>query len=175
MDSINANAADADAKATVNTRNQYGKTHGESSYSSRTGTKEYTAWRKMRERCANPIYTRYAGRGIKVCERWDSYENFLADVGRAPGPEYSLDRINGDGNYEPGNVRWATRKEQGRNRFTCRIFELNGERLSIAEWADRAGIDYYTLHGRLSKGWTIERAITAPVMVTKPRRKRATS
>jgi hypothetical protein len=78
------------------------------------------AWCGMKQRCLYPNHNRYhlyGGRGIKVCKRWlKNFKNFLADVGRAPGPEYSIDRINNDGNYEPGNVRWATKFEQARNR-----------------------------------------------------------
>jgi len=80
---------------------------------------EYQAWANMRDRCFNPrrsTYRYYGGRGITVCDRWwNSYENFLADVGRRPGPGYSLDRIDVNGNYEPGNVRWATRSQQNAN------------------------------------------------------------
>ena len=83
-------------------------------------TKEHRAWWHMRSRCLNPKHTDfayYAGRGITVCERWrNSYALFLADVGRAPSPKHSLDRIDNNGNYEPGNVRWATWSEQMRNR-----------------------------------------------------------
>lgn len=81
---------------------------------------EYSVWAGMKRRCNNPNeknYPNYGGRGIRVCQRWQySYPDFLADVGRRPGPEYSLDRIDNDGDYEPGNVRWATAKEQVANR-----------------------------------------------------------
>lgn len=82
-------------------------------------TPEYDAWYGMITRCTKPncrSYPYYGGRGIKVCDRWLKFENFLADMGRRPGNGYSLDRKNNDGNYEPGNCRWATKTEQNRNR-----------------------------------------------------------
>lgn len=80
---------------------------------------EYRAWHAMRQRCyhpSQPHYSRYGGRGIVVCERWQVFANFLADMGLRPSPRHSLDRINNSGNYEPGNCRWATLVEQCRNR-----------------------------------------------------------
>lgn len=82
-------------------------------------TSEYSAWSSMRGRCLNPNnqkYYRYGARGIQVCERWNSYENFLEDMGRKPSPQHSLDRINVHGNYEPSNCRWLGPKEQYWNR-----------------------------------------------------------
>lgn len=90
------------------------KIHGEASGKFRTT--EYRTWAHMKERCLNSKnkdFHYYGGRGIRVCDRWiDSYENFLSDMGRKPSPEYSIDRINNDGNYEPSNCRWATKQEQ---------------------------------------------------------------
>jgi hypothetical protein len=92
-------------------------THGEGSKGQETA--EYSAWLGMRKRCQNSKcqdWPDYGGRGIKVCERWQIYTNFLADMGRRPSPKHSLDRIDNDGDYEPSNCRWATPKEQYENR-----------------------------------------------------------
>lgn len=90
------------------------RTHGESNR-----TSEYRAWVNMRGRCTNPRdpgFKNYGGRGITICGRWDDYSAFLSDMGRKPGPGYSIDRVNNDGNYEPGNCRWATRDQQNSNK-----------------------------------------------------------
>jgi hypothetical protein len=85
---------------------------------------EYGTWFNMKTRCLNKKtkkYKDYGGRGIRICERWlNSFKNFFADMGCKPGPEYSIDRINNDGNYEPGNCRWATSKEQRNNQRNVR-------------------------------------------------------
>jgi hypothetical protein len=122
-------------------------------------------WRAMRDRCVNPnnkSFANYGGRGIRVCERWDSFENFLADMGsRSNG--YSIDRIDNDGNYEPGNCRWTTTKQQMNNQRRNRVLEFNGESKTIAQWAESTGIKWLTLRQRLDRyGWTIERALTTP-------------
>lgn len=95
-----------------------GKTHGHSKRG--LHTPEYRAWEGMIQRCTNtknPMYRRYGGRGIAVCASWlESFANFLSDVGMRPSPELSIDRIDNDGNYEPGNCRWATRSQQQSNK-----------------------------------------------------------
>ena len=119
----------------------------------------------MLERCRNPNcanYSYYGGRGIAVCERWLKFENFLADMGIAP-PETSLDRIDGDGDYEPENCQWATRKEQSRNTRSNRMMEFNGRTQSAAAWAEEYDMSYDLLWNRLNLGWSTEDALHAPV------------
>ena len=129
------------------------RTHGES-----RKTVEYYLWYGMIGRCYNPgatRYERYGGRGITVCERWrghNGYANFLADVGRRPSPKHSLDRWpNKDGNYEPGNVRWATRREQSTNTSRTRIIAFEGRSMALVEWAEFLGLKPGTLWGRLQR------------------------
>lgn len=133
----------------------------------RQETREYAAWTKAKGRCFNQKahnYAFYGGRGIMMCDRWaTSFEAFLADVGPAPSERHTLERINNDGHYEAGNVRWATKLEQARNRRTSLVLAFNGERRTLAEWAERIGIRAGTLQFRLSHGWPIERALTTPV------------
>lgn len=96
-------------------------------------TPEYHAWHAMFQRCTNPHHASwedYGGRGVTVCERWQSFENFIADMGPRPSPKHSLDRTNNDGNYEPSNCRWATWNEQARNR---RSADLRGEQIVTAK------------------------------------------
>ena len=127
---------------------------------------EYMSWGNMKNRCYNkrdPKWRLYGARGISVCDRWMKFENFLADMGRRPGPGYSLDRINNDGNYEPGNCRWTTRQQQARNRRTTRRVVVNGEPVSLAEAAEDSKVTYATFKARLDRGWTPERSILEPL------------
>lgn len=126
---------------------------------------EYRVWAGMKARCSNPKsnnFSRYGGRGIRVCQQWlDSYDQFLKDVGRRPTPAHSLDRLDNDGHYEPGNVRWATPAEQARNRRSNHVIEFNGRRQCLQAWADELAISQTTLIERLEK-WPVERALTTP-------------
>lgn len=123
----------------------------------------YRRWTNMKRRCSDPksnSYYYYGGRGIAVCDRWqDSYENFLADMGECPSAQHTLDRIDNNGNYEPGNCRWVTRKQQSHNRRSNLIIEHAGKRLCVAEWADILGIKVDRLYKRLYLGWPIERVL----------------
>lgn len=129
----------------------------------RNGTKEYTAWKGMRQRCRNPKnpkYHRYGGRGITVCDEWDLFENFLRDMGPAPGGEYSVDRKDNNGNYCKDNCRWATNKVQTNNSSRNRILTYGGIAMSVTQWAEKLKISTHTLNHRVTAlGWTIEKAI----------------
>lgn len=135
-------------------------------------TKEYTIWTNIRSRCFNKRHKQYAdygGRGIRVCQRWrESFAAFFADMGECPSSLYSLDRFpDNDGNYEPGNCRWATVKEQGRNRRSNRIVEFQGQRFCVSEWAERVGMKRCTLFMRLKRGWNFERALLTPLRLAR--------
>lgn len=140
-------------------------THG-NTCSGRRST-EYRAWQAMRTRCNNPKaskYSYYGGRGIKVCERWNSsFSTFLTDMGRRP-LGHSLDRFpDNDGNYEPGNVRWANRQQQDNNKRTNHLITFKGETLPIGMWATRLGIPVETISSRLLHlGWSVDRALATP-------------
>lgn len=116
---------------------------------------EYGIWRSMLARCRNPnvaAFPRYGGRGVLVVSRWNSFENFIADMGFRQSNEYSLDRINNDGHYEPGNVRWATRREQARNTRKTIFLTVGGVTRSAAEWSELTGINQDTITSRIRRG-----------------------
>lgn len=124
-------------------------------------------WKSMIQRCTNPrnpAYHRYGGRGIRVCDRWrESFEDFVADVGVPEDLSLTLDRIDNDGDYAPGNVRWASRMEQALNRPGVRWIEWRGRRLPVAQAARAAGLHESVVHARIfSSGWSVERALTTP-------------
>lgn len=124
-------------------------------------TREYRIWMLMLQRCNNPrstSYRFYGAKGIRVCERWHSFEAFLADVGPCPSPLHTLDRENPLGHYEPGNVRWATKKEQARNTRSNVFYEIAGQRRCIAEWCEIGGVPYARAYARLNMGWPAAQA-----------------
>lgn len=130
---------------------------------------EYNVWVGMVHRCHNPKrsgYEYYGGRGIQVCQSWrDDFLTFLADVGRRPSLDHTLDRIDNNGDYEPGNVRWANRKTQNRNTRANRILEFRGESRCLTEWAEILGYTDTTIQYRLDVlGWDVERALTCPAV-----------
>lgn len=125
-------------------------------------TSEYKIWLGMKTRCSNKNtigYKDYGSRGITVCERWLKFENFFEDMGERPQNK-TLDRINNNSEYSKMNCRWATWKENNRNRRDNKMITYKGKTFCIAEWAERLNIKYYLLWNRLNKGWNIEKAFT---------------
>ncbi len=121
----------------------------------------------MLQRCYNPNNLGYASsavRGIKVCQQWEeSFSAFLQDVGYAPTKQHSIDRIDNNGHYEPGNVRWALPVQQSRNMRTNRLVTFDGKTATVSEWAQVTGISAQTLTSRLNR-WTVEEALSTPVV-----------
>lgn len=137
------------------------RTHGMS------GASEYFAWRHMFERCASS-YGRsedYEGRGIAIYEEWSGpggFEAFFDHIGPRPSARHSLDRIDNNKGYEPGNVRWATRKEQQRNMRSNAKITIDGETKCIAEWAEQSPASEVVVRTRLARGWDSRRAVFEP-------------
>jgi hypothetical protein len=131
-------------------------------------SRAYASWRHMLQRCYDqniPNFKNWGGRGILVCERWRlSFENFLKDMGE-PLPDTTLDRFpDNDGNYEPGNCRWATHAEQAKNTRRNRYLTFNGQRRALSEWARIAGIGATTLRRRMDDlHWPLEKALSTDV------------
>lgn len=137
--------------------------HGHSAYHKET--REYKAWKAMRERCgraAHRSYARYGGRGIHVCERWSNFSLFLADMGNCP-PGCSIDRIDNDGDYRPDNCRWATAVEQARHTRRTHYLEAFGCRKAMSAWAEElanaTGKSTGMLRSRIYLGWSTETAL----------------
>lgn len=131
------------------------------------GTPEYEAWRGMVDRCENtrrPYYKNYGGRGIRIWEGWrHDPAAFAAYIGPRPSPAHTLDRIDVNGHYEPGNVRWATRSEQMRNTRSNRMITIGGETRCLAAWLEHYGVSARRFHRRLAMGWDEARALTTPL------------
>lgn len=125
---------------------------------------EYKIWEAIKQRCCNPnsqVWKYYGGRGIRLNKEWaESFAAFFEHVGPRPPDKHTIERINVDGGYEPGNVCWAIRSEQQRNRRDSRRIEFQGKNLSIAEWSELTGIRIGTIWNRLTKlGWSVEKAL----------------
>lgn len=120
------------------------------------GSKEYTAWCGLKSRCINAkntAFKHYGGRGITVCNRWlESYEYFLEDMGRAPSPLHSIDRIDTNGNYEPSNCRWATWHEQAGNRNNNIIIEIEDRRMNLTEWCRELKLNRNSIVSKIRRG-----------------------
>jgi hypothetical protein len=141
----------------------YWRTHGLS------GSPTHKAWKNMVQRCTNqrlPEFKHYGARGIRICDRWRSFKNFLADMGVMPAAGLTLDRIDNDGNYEPGNCRWATRQQQAENTRATSVVIVRGEPASLNEWARRSGLKKSLIRDRIRRGWSPESAVLTPRLRT---------
>lgn len=136
-----------------------------------------SVWHNMVRRChceTNKDYARYSGRGIVVCDAWRSpggFRRFVTDMGDRPSPKHSIDRIDSAGPYSPENCRWATMKEQQRNRSNNRRHDFNGESLTLPEVGERCGIPWRIIKGRIVRGWSLADAASTP---QSPRKRAAT-
>lgn len=132
----------------------------------KTGTPEYRIWNGIIDRCCNPncpAYPDYGGRGITICNEWrHDFAAFLAYVGTRPSSKHTIDRINNDLGYAPGNVRWATKIVQARNTRANRFITYGSRTLTLAEWAEITGIGHSTIANRLKSGWSVDDALTKP-------------
>lgn len=132
----------------------------------RSRSLEYRIWQAMRQRCSNPRnthYKNYGGRGIRVCKSWaGSFVAFYSDMGPRPNGT-SIDRIDNDGGYSPSNCRWASKAEQGVNMRSNRLLTVDGETLTVVEWAARTGIGEGAIRSRIQRGWSDRDAVTFDV------------
>jgi hypothetical protein len=145
------------------------KTHGETVHG--VLSPEYKIWRSLKDRCFNPKneqFHHYGGRGITIHDAWrDDFPAFLLEIGRRPSPELTLERINNERGYVPGNLRWATRKEQAWNRRNTYWLTINGVRQPLSAWASEYKISRDLIKSRLNEGWDPVRALTTPATHSK--------
>lgn len=135
--------------ANQGTHNQSGRENGNKE------TAEYRIWSGMRKRCLNPRaqrYERYGGRGIKICERWNDFSNFFADMGQRPTPRHSIEREDNDGDYCPENCRWAKPEDQANNKSCNIIVLVDGEKMTLSAASAALGISYSSSYRRLKSG-----------------------
>lgn len=133
-----------------------------------TKSKAWNTWVNIRQRCHNPktsSFSKYGAKGIRVCERWHSFENFYADMGDPPSTAHTLDRIDPSGNYEPNNCRWATQLVQQNNRSSNRLITAFGKTQTLQQWSRETGFAHRTIHNRIANlGWSPETALaTKPI------------
>jgi len=133
---------------------------------SKTKHELFRTWSSMVQRCTNPnvrCFMSYGGKGVSVCERWMNFWLFVQDVKTRPSKKHTLDRIDTNGNYEPGNVRWATQKEQLRNQSRNVRIAFGGTEKCVSEWAEETGLSKEVIFSRLRKlGWSVEKTLTTP-------------
>jgi hypothetical protein len=141
----------------------------------------FNIWKAMIQRCENPNHTHYAsygGRGVVVCERWrNDFEAFAADMGDRPSPRHTIDRMNNQKGYQPGNVRWATPYQQLNNTRRTVYVEWQGKRITLSDAAEISGVDRATIAWRVNRGWSMEKIMTTPSTMTAnkgvPKRRKA--
>jgi hypothetical protein len=145
--------------ASVLAKTKHGETAGGNS-------RTYRIWANMMTRCTNPKasnFAYYGGRGIRVCDRWETFQNFLDDMGKAPSG-LTIDRKNTDLNYEPSNCRWADKTAQANNTRSNVLLEIHGEILTVAQWARKPGAaPLKVIYARVERGWEASRAVFKPV------------
>lgn len=126
---------------------------------------EYQSWRSMRNRCLDPRhakYPAYGARGITICERWDEFKNFMLDMGRKSDPKFTIERDDVNGNYEPTNCKWISRKDQGRNKRTSVFVTYQGKKMLLIDLVEELGLSRNNVYQRLKLGWTLAQAIALP-------------
>lgn len=144
-------------------------------------TPEYVIWCHILARCLNPKierYKNYGGRGISIQKEWTGdggFERFLSHIGKRPSSDHQIDRIDNDVGYIPGNVRWSTRRIQSRNKTTTRRLTWQGKTRSLIDWSELLKVNYWTLHARLNRGWSVSEALSTKVqnVVNKQRREKS--
>ena len=137
-------------------------THG------KNGTRLHHIWKSMHERCYcenHQQFKDYGGRGIIICDEWKNDFNSFYEWALNNGYQDNLtiDRINNNGNYEPENCKWSTRKEQSNNQRTNRLLTYNNKTQTVSQWAEEVGLNKHTLQTRISRGWSVEDALCRPV------------
>jgi hypothetical protein len=160
MDAGEANTMKFFAGHTINLRHGHTRHHQISP--------EYNTWTAIKSRCLNSnshMFIRYGAKGVTVCSQWlNSFETFLNDMGPRPSAKHSIDRFpDRHGNYEPGNVRWATKREQSLNRDMTYFIELNGVTRPLMDVCVERGINAKAMYGRLRLGWSYQRIISTPI------------
>lgn len=134
-------------------------------------SKAYDAWIKLRGRCLNPknaAYDRYGGRGITVCDRWESFDAFYEDMGEPPSRLHSVDRIDNELGYSPGNCRWATDEQQANNTRRNLYLTRDGVTMTLSQWCRALGVSYGAVRQRMHRGMSQEDALTSPFREARP-------
>ena len=132
---------------------------------SMTNSPTYRSWNSMKFRCKSPTQKTYFGK-VSVCERWNNFANFLADMGERP-PRTTIDRKNGTKGYYPGNCRWATHRQQALNKSTSRLITFRRETKSLSEWSEETGLGRVVITNRLRLGWSVRKALTTSIDITR--------